>query len=341
MTRLFLLILALAQLTAFTSALHAAILTDEVMVDTSAVIGVASDSDSNINGGPTADSDSTINGNSGDVAQALAEATLGGAVRASSQAGGAGGTAGPMLAESRAGWTATYQVDGTGTLDIDLLVQLDGFLETGNNNSGSSIQASVGLDISIGTVGSNASIYSGFASLSEPSVGLAMLETEGDFAGEGTNNHAACDIFGTCYIFDVAQSVDDVLELAPNERFSVTVEMFTAADAPGGFESVATANFFNTLNINLSSDNPSASIRLVPNPVPLPPMLVPFVAAVVLLRSRKIRATGTDRSKFWRLRAGSQRLNMPPAIRPRSSCNRSTRFGPPEAIAIFPAPRRA
>ena len=238
---------------------------DEVRTTAESVIGFVCDSDTTP---PSAMS--FCEGNFGDEASAEATATLNGAIGARSFAGGAGGTSGPMIGTAQAGWTASYVVNGTGTVDVDFDVVLDGFLEAGNNNSGSDVVSSVELTIEIVTDSNTIPLYSGTAVLTETTTFQVTLNETGGLNGEGTLLPSECNFFGTCYGYSVNDAVEDGVMLPPGTEFSLVVDLITVAEVPGGFESAATSDFADTLTVTLSSDNPSATIQQVANPAPEP-----------------------------------------------------------------------
>jgi hypothetical protein len=228
------------------------------------------------NDGATVASASNIAVGSG-IADAFAQATVGGEVRSRSLVDSASGLAQASNAAAVARWTGQFQtagIDPGNPIDLDLVLDIDGMLSYSNNN------ANVGLDDLLSSVTFSLTLHdvlSGATSVFDGSASLSSIsrfdppdfDRGGDWADSSRDSDFTipfCGAFSCQVDVDALISVDDALLVGFGATFGVEVELFTSAFQAQGQETGASSDFANTASVNLSTDTPGISFEPVPEP---------------------------------------------------------------------------
>jgi hypothetical protein len=214
---------------------------------------------------------------SGD-AESFAQGIVGGAARSRSFVESASGLAEASNAEAPAGWTGQVLTGGTdpgAPIDIDLGLRVDGILTYFNNNTNvglGDLFSSVDVRLTLYDELSGAtSVFDGIATLSGVDRSLPPeLIRSGDWADPSRDGDftvsPTCRAF-VCQVDVVANIlVEDALLVGFGDTFGVEVELITRAFQAQGRETGASADFSNTVSVDLSTDTPGITFTAVPEP---------------------------------------------------------------------------
>ena len=211
-----------------------------------------------------------------DSAQAMAQATVGGAARSLSTSGGASGQFAPSEADGTARWISNFVATGTdpgNPIDLDLVTTVDGLLDYLNNNSGApvdGIRSSVSLTLTLHDQSGAISVFDGSAQLATvTNDNPPQLVRIGDWADptrDGDFSFSSCSRFSCAYDVNMATIFEDVAFVGFGETFAVEFELATAAFTFAGFEADALSDFFNTGSIMVATDTSGITFQTVPEP---------------------------------------------------------------------------
>lgn len=228
-----------------------------------------------------------------DSAEAAAESTTLGSLRSRSAVSGASGTNGPSDADARAAWFSDLVTAGSdpgAPVDLDLDLTVSGTLTYLNNNGGASaddIRSSVRLEITLVSGATVLNPFDGTAELTTvTNSSPPALNRTGSWsppARDADFTVVSCSAF-SCQV-DVAATVSlpDAIDVDFGEPFSLEVQLHTDAFIWNGRESLATAEFFNTASVTISTDTPGVVIEAAPDSPAEVPALGPIAGGVLAL----------------------------------------------------------
>jgi hypothetical protein len=232
--------------------------------------GTVSDS-----GPTTATATNTASGSG--FADSFGQATVGGAARSRALVDSASGLAEASNAEGTARWVGQIQtggIDPGAPIDIDLGLNVDGVLSYFNNNTNVStgdLLSSVALRLTLfdeltGATG----VFDGSATLSGISrfVPPELIRTGSwaDASRDGDFTVGACGAFSCVVDVTATILVPDALLVGFGDTFGVEVELLTNAFQAQGRETGASADFSNTVSVDLSTSTPGITFTPVPEP---------------------------------------------------------------------------
>lgn len=228
-----------------------------------------------------------------DLAEAEAGSTTLGALRSRSVVSGASGSNGPSDADSRAAWFSDLVTTGNDPgmpVDLDLEVTIEGTLSYLNNNGGASadnIRSSVRFELTLVEGQTVLNPFDGTAELttvtnSSPPA-LNRTGSWSDPTRDADFTVVSCSAF-SCQV-DIATTISlpDTLGVDFGEPFSLEVQLHTDAFIWNGRESEATADFFNTATVSISTDTPGVVIEAAPDPPAAVPGLGPAAGGLLAL----------------------------------------------------------
>lgn len=211
-----------------------------------------------------------------DFAQAMAQATVGGAARSLSNSGGASGQSIPSDAEGSARWISNLIATGTdpgNPIDVDLVTTVDGMLSYNNNNSGASaddIRSLVNVRLTVHDQSGAISAFDGSAQLATvDNSNPPQLTRSGDWADpsrDGDFSTGACGAFSCNYDVNLSTTFNDVTFVGLGDTFAVEFELETAAFTFAGREVEALSDFFNTGGVMVATNTPGITFQMVPEP---------------------------------------------------------------------------
>lgn len=213
--------------------------------------------------------------NSSDFSEGQAGATVGGPVRARSMVDAASGQRVASSASSTAQWIGNFTTGGSdpgAAIDINFDLSVDGFLSYLNNNSGAELNdiiTAMELTVSAHDTTGAQTLFDGAASIRSQARGTPAAFTFSGFS--------AGDFTGTCGVFRCDQSLDASISLSPllvgfGSVFAIELSLMTEAFAFAGQEIASHSNFFNTVNIDLSTTTQGVFIESVGGTTPSVPL---------------------------------------------------------------------
>ena len=244
-----------------------------------------------------------------DEASSEARATVAGPVGSRSFAEGASGSGLASQASATAAWAAQFITSGTspgsGSVDIDFNVSIDGSLFVQNNNGGAGLDdvlAAVGVTLSATGSSGTTEVFNGSAKLATvTNVDPAVLTRSGDWADgarDGDFDMGTCSRFRCTVNVTAGFNLDDTFLVDFGEVFRVDLMLSTDAFIFAGREVGAEADFFNTVDVSLSTSTVGVTVAQAtgePMDVPEPGTLALMgngLIGLLLLhrRSRRRRA---------------------------------------------------
>jgi hypothetical protein len=211
-------------------------------------------------------------------ADSFGQAIVGGAVRSRSLVESGSGLAEPSNATATGRWTGqvlTGGIDPGSPIDIDLDLSVDGVLTYFNNNTNvtpGDLFSSVDVRLTLHDELTGAiSVFDGTAMLSGISRSVPPeLVRSGDWADASRDGDftvsPTCGAF-SCQVDVVANIlVSDALLVGFGDTFGVEVELITQAFQAQGRETGTSADFSNTVSVDLSTDTPGITFTPVPEP---------------------------------------------------------------------------
>jgi hypothetical protein len=210
-------------------------------------------------------------------ADAFAQATVGGALRSSSDVSSASGLALSSNASSTARWVGHFQttgIDPGNPIGVNMTLQVDGLLDYFNNNTNvgaGDLLSSVSLRLTLHDVTAGASnVFDGSADLSGVSrTDPPVLIRSGDWADasrDGDFSIPSCSQFSCQADVDASIFVSNALLVGFGTTFAVEVELATSAFQAQGRETGAASDFSNTATVALSTASPGVVFAAVPEP---------------------------------------------------------------------------
>ena len=222
---------------------------------------------------------------------------LGAEIGAESSVSAAGGTDGPISAAALGTivgeFTATGPVAGAEVV-LPFNLGISGVLSTLNNNSNDTALATMSLSLlAIDSGGDVLAAFTGIANLVHSDAGSEFFNTGFD-PGSFTESDA-CDGAFECAVTASGSQVVDVT-VTEGETFGLFLQLSTLAVAGSGTELAATADFLDTVTVNVDLPTDVQLVVSPPTAVPLPAGIVLLASALLLLGGRaKVRGHGACR----------------------------------------------
>jgi hypothetical protein len=200
-----------------------------------------------------------------------------------------GGTLG---ATSHARLVTWYQANGTGPIDIDVDVHIDGELAGGNyfTDALGNVTSAVSFAAILHTDTASILLFDADALLDVAATqAFTVLTASGDWSPSDFSSPSGVDGFLNQFrTVDLDDANENVVILDPGDRFAIELILDTALFAVGAFEAAARAGFDSTGGIAVRTDAPGASLVQVVVPEPTSLLLsVTGLLALVGVRRRR------------------------------------------------------
>ena len=228
----------------------------------------------------------------------LPESLGGPIVRGFTELSGAGPNlhgGGTLGATSHARLVTWYEANGTGPIDIDVDVHIDGELAGGNffTDALGNVTSAVSFTAILHTDSSSITLFDADALFDiAASQQFTVLTATGDWsAADFFNAGPTGGFFSQSRTVDVDDANENVVVLDPGDRFAIELILDTEAFGFAAFEVAARADFDSTGGIAVRTDAPGAS--LVQVVVPEPTSLVLGLTGIAALAGTRRRRSGT------------------------------------------------
>ncbi len=199
---------------------------------------------------------------------------------------------GPLGATSRARLVTWYEANGTGPIDIDVNVHIDGELAGGNffTDALGNVTSAVSFAAILHTDSASITLFDAEALFDiAASQQFTVLAATGDWSpADFANPGPLGGFFSQSRTVDLDDANENVVVLDPGDRFAIELILDTEIFAVGAFEAAARANFDSTGGISVRTDAPGASLVQVgvPEPTSLALGLTGSMALVGVSRRR-------------------------------------------------------
>ena len=179
---------------------------------------------------------------------------------------------GSLGATSHARLVTWYEVDGTGPVDVDVAVRIDGELAGGNffTDALGNVTSAVSFVAILHTDSASLTLFDAHAMLDvAASEQFTVLTTTGDWGASDFADPGGFDGFLNDFrTVDLEDANENVVVLDPGDRFAIELVLDTEIFAVGAFEAAARADFDSTGGISVATDAPGASLVQVAVPEP-------------------------------------------------------------------------
>ena len=165
-----------------------------------------------------------------------------------------------------------YEVDGTGPVDVDVVVRIDGELAGGNffTDALGNVTSAVSFTAILHTDSASITLFEADAMLDvAASEQSTVLTATGDWSAAEFADPGGLDgLLNQFRTVDLEDTNENVVVLDPGDRFAIELVLDTEIFAGGAFEVAARADFDSTEGISVATDAPGASLVQVAVPEP-------------------------------------------------------------------------
>ena len=178
---------------------------------------------------------------------------------------------GDLAATSHARMITQYEVTGTGPVDLDIDVHIDGDLAGGNyfTDALGNVTSGVVFAALLHTEGGTTSLFMGDALLDvAATTSLSMLTTGGDWMPSNFTSFNPGDFNNQGRRIDITDQNENAAILNPGDKFAIELLLDTSVYAAGAFETAARSDFDSTGAISVSTDAPGGGFSQIAVPEP-------------------------------------------------------------------------